>query len=58
MTEQSTHGCMQAAGYSLMFNVETVAQGLRYGVTVRDHKTMLKVLMSMFSNVQTPQVFS
>jgi hypothetical protein len=49
---------MQAAGYSLMFNVETVAQGLRYGVTVRDHKTMLKVLMSMFSNVQTPQVFS
>ena len=33
----------QNAGYSLMFNVERVAQGLRYGVEIKDRKTMLKV---------------
>jgi hypothetical protein len=34
-------------GYSLMFNVENVAAGLRYGVEVKDHKTMLKVCASL-----------
>jgi len=33
----------QNAGYSLMFNVEKVATGLRYGVEIKDRKTMLKV---------------
>ncbi|KAJ1486937.1 hypothetical protein T484DRAFT_1889859 [Baffinella frigidus] len=36
-------------GYSLMFNVEQVAIGLRYGVEVKDHKTMLKVYARCFT---------
>jgi hypothetical protein len=39
----------QNAGYSLMFNVEKVAQGLRYGVEIKDRKTMLKVHHRSFS---------
>ena len=36
------------AGYSLMFNVEKVATGLRYGVEIKDRKTMLKVYHRCF----------
>lgn len=37
------------AGYSLMFNVDAVATGLRYGVEIRDRKTMLKAYQQCFT---------
>ena len=42
----------QNAGYSLMFNVEKVATGLRYGVEIKDRKTMLKVYHRCFGGAE------